>query len=77
MPVVCTKCGIELETYEDICTHKYHCKYGTQPTSTNTDMLQLLCDIWNAVESSQSLRLSLPIPLAERIHEVVAQQQHV
>jgi hypothetical protein len=42
----------------------------------NKDMLQLLCDLWAEVQSSSSLRLSLPVPLAERIHAVVVQQQH-
>jgi len=45
-------------------------------TAHNTGMLQLLRDIWAEVQSSRSLRLSLPIPLADRIHAVVAQQQH-
>lgn len=43
-------------------------------TASNTGMSQLLCDIWNEVESNRSLRLSLPIPLVDRIHTVVEQQ---
>ena len=41
-------------------------------TASNTDMLQLLCDIQSELQSNRSLRLSLPIPLASRIIEAVA-----
>lgn len=48
------------------------------PSATSDiGMSQLLCDIWTEMQSSRSLRLSLPIHLVERIHAVVAQQQHI